>query len=153
MNNLVQELNAVIKSFLEDIKNFPAKDWEKILFDKWSLKQILIHLTGWADYQVQTLEEFQEEKEPVIPDRLKERINDDLVAKKGNEAWKKVYADFLKTEASLISQYKKLRDKDWDRKIWKDRQTTPRKFINLEIKHYKDTHGPQIQHLLNAYKS
>src|SRR3989339_454114 len=129
---LVEELNAVIKLFLEDIRNFPAKDRDKILFDKWSLKQILIHLIGWADYQVKTLEEFQEGKEPVIPDHLKESINDDLVAKKGNEAWEKVYADFLKTEASLTNRYKKLRDKDWDKKIWKGKQTTLREFVNLE---------------------
>lgn len=150
MNVLTQGLTSAVESFLATIRKFPAKDREKILFDKWSLKQILIHLTGWADYQVRTLEEFQKGEEPSIPDRLKERINEDLVTIRGKQTWEKVYADFLKAEASLISKYKELRNKDWDRKIWKSRQTTPREFINLEIKHYKNTHCPQIQHLLNV---
>lgn len=147
-SKLITDLKVARKNLISLVDRFPNNKREKILFDKWSLKDILVHLTGWANHQIETLIKLKAGKKVVIQNNLKDSINENLVFTKGNLSWKVVYNDFLETSNELISHYQNLPRNLWDKKIWEEKETTPRKYIEIEINHYKETHGPQIEKYL-----
>jgi len=118
------------------------------LFDQWSLKELLSHLTGWAKYQINLLERLEKGKQEKLQKSLKNSINIDFVLTRREYDWKKAYQEFLNSSESLIKKYELLPEKLWKEKVYKDKEITSEEFIKIEIKHYIKTHGPQIKKVL-----
>lgn len=150
MNRLIEDFKAARKDLISNVDNFPVDKRGTTSFDKWSLKDILIHLTGWSEYQNKVLKDFKIGKQPIStsPQDLKISINENLVTKKEKFSWRHVYTEFIKISKGLIFQYESLTPEFWNKKIWKSKNTTPKDFIKIEINHYKKTHGPQIRKIL-----
>ncbi len=149
MSSLVKQFSSVQRSLIKIIDQFPKDQREKKLFGEWNLKDLLVHLTGWANYQTITLSQFKKGEELSMKVRTKQEINDSLVRQRRDVPWNQVYQDFLTASGRLIKEYEDLSETLWNTEIWKDRETTPKEFIQLEINHYKNTHGPQIKNVLD----
>lgn len=145
MTKLTKQFIQARDQFIKLIDDFPRDMRENKLFGEWNLKQILIHLTGWSKYQTEVLIEFKKGYEFKIHPNLKSTINEDLVAQKSALTWNQVYRDFILSGKRLVDEYNSLSDKLWSKKIWTNEKTTPKDFIQIEINHYKNTHGPQIK--------
>jgi len=152
MQELIREFIESRRELLEIIECFPVTRRELILFGEWSLKDMIVHFSGWASYQIKTLEQFKDSIEPKIPQNLKTSINKDLIQERAFLSWDKVYNDFLRTSQLLINKYEGLPKELWEKKIWNGKETTPKEFIQIEINHYKNTHGPQIKTILKKIK-
>lgn len=145
---MVAELEKSIAKLIETVDCFPKEKRELILFDQWSLKDILVHLTGWAKYQIKTLKEVQKGKLAETLPNLKSLINENLVAKRKKSSWERIYQEFLMASQKLVKEYRQLPNQFWQKKVYKNKATTVADFIQIEIKHYQKTHGPQIEKAL-----
>lgn len=152
MNNLVNEFKRARKGLFRIIKEFPEEKRELVLFDKWNLKNILSHLSGWAKYQRDSLRLFKKGRKPQFPENLKTSINEDFVYQRGKWSWNRVYQEFLKLSEELIKEYKGLPMELWEKMMNKKQQITPKDFIKIEINHYRKTHGPQVKKVLKIRK-
>lgn len=150
MKKLIKEFEEAKQDLIKIINSFPEEKREKTLFDKWSLKNLLSHLTGWGNYQISTLKQFKRGAEPIVPKSLKSSINDVFVSKRSPWSWNKVYDEFLRISQDLIDEYRGLPGKLWKKEIWKNKKTTPQEFIKIEINHYRKTHGHQIKRILKS---
>ena len=148
MNNLVNEFKRARESLIRTIEEFPKEKRELILFDKWSLKNILSHLSGWAKYQRDSLRLFKKGREPQFPENLKASINEDFVLQRDKWSWNRVYQEFLRLSEELIKEYKDLPGELWEKMMDKEQKITPKEFIKIEINHYRKTHGPQVKKVL-----
>ncbi len=148
MEQLIEKFVKARENLLEIVDSFPKKRTDEILFDKWSLKNIRTHLEGKARYEIKTLKQFEMGIVSEDPPNLKESINENLVSERVSWSWNRVYGAFLKTSQDLIDEYKRLPVELWKKKIWDNKKITPREFIQFEIIHYENTHGPQIKKVL-----
>lgn len=153
MNRLLKEFKTARKNLISCVNKLPKDKRGDILFNKWSLKDILIHLTGWARYQYITLRNFRMGRELISPQNLEFSINDSLVAEKRRSHWRSIYDGFIKVSDQLIAEYEDLPQRLWGKKIWKGEKTTLKEFIAIEIRHYRNTHGPQINKVLKQYSN
>lgn len=151
VNNLIKEFKEARADLIDTVKQFPKDKKEEVLFDKWSLKDILVHLTGWGLHQIDTLRKFQKGKRIITPDNLKASINEDRVAKGKNVDWDTVFKQFINIGEELVLEYDSLPSSLWDRRIWATKEITPKECIQIEINHYKSTHGPQIKKVLKSF--
>ena len=148
MGNLVKDFGKARKDFIILIDSFPNEKREFILFDKWSLKNIIAHLSGWAKYQTKTLKILEKRGKQEIPKGMKTSINEDFVSQREKWSWEKVYQEFLDLTGELIKKYENLPKEVWPDRIYNGGRVTAKDFIKIEIKHYSKTHGPQIKKVL-----
>ncbi|MGB6838678.1 MAG: hypothetical protein WBD86_01325 [Microgenomates group bacterium] len=148
MKNLIKQFEKARKDFLETIDSFPKPRVEEVLFDEWSLKNILSHLSGWAKYQTDTLRLFRKGDKIEVQKNLKHSINEDFVFRREKWSWGRVYQEFLKLSGDLIKEYESLPKELWENEIYNGKETTVEDFIKIEINHYNKTHGPQISRVL-----
>lgn len=151
ISKLIKEFKKARGELIVLIDQFPKDKREETLFDKWSLKDIIIHLTGWARHQKDTLKALKTEKEFVVPQDLKNLINTELVSKRAKTNWMTVYNEFIKISGQLVIEYENLPEKLWKKKIWEMKDTTPIEYIQIEINHYKNTHRLQIEKVLKRF--
>lgn len=148
MNGLAKKFKKVRARLIQDIDNFPEDKREVIIFDKWSLKNILSHLSGWASYQINTLQRLKRGEDVETPKNLKASINEDLVSQQKDWVWDRVYQEFLKLSGELSKEYENLPKRMRGERIYNDKETTVKDFVEIEINHYDKTHGPQIKGVL-----
>ena len=151
ISKLIKEFKKAREGLIVLIDQFPKDKRKETLFDKWSLKDIIIHLTGWAEHQQETLKALKTKRESISPQNLKNLINTDLVSKKARTDWTTLYNKFVKISGQLIAEYEDLPKELWKKKIWKDKDTTPVEYVKIEINHYKNTHGTQIEKVLKRF--
>lgn len=147
VENLVDELKEARTAVVKAVSKVPINKREVVFLGDWSLKDLIAHLTGWAKYQLEVIKDVQTDKTP------KEPGNIDGFNKKSTEvrallSWDKAYSEFLEVSQKLIGTYKGLKTDMWDTLLWDNKKTTLKKFINIEIRHYKKTHLPQILRLI-----
>lgn len=148
MNKLTKDLQIVVGAFIDLVEKFPISKREEIFLENWNLKDILVHLTGWANYQKKILEQFKKDKSLTSQNNLKDLINGQMVAKNKNTKWEIVFKNFKKSTNELITEYTALPEKHWIKKIFEDKDITPEDFIKIEIKHYRETHGLQVMEFI-----
>ncbi len=153
MRPLIKQFSDARSSITDVIGQFPKNQRGGKLFGEWSLKDILVHLTGWANFQMSTLYQLKTGKKLSTEHNPKREINDDFVRHHGDIPWSQVYQNFLTATEGLAKEYEGLPEALWNTKIWSDKETTPKEFIQLEINHYKNTHGPQMKLVLVKMKN
>lgn len=147
MNNLIQELAKARTEIITAIDKVDKNKINITFLEEWNLKDLVSHLTGWADYQMLVIEFLLKGKVPPEPGKI-DTFNQKSTAKRKILPWDKVYEEFKDKSQQLINSYAKIPDNMWDTPLWPDKKTTLEKFIKIEIRHYSITHLPQIQKLL-----
>jgi hypothetical protein len=148
-NKLILELKKVRLELISAIDKFPKEKREEILFDKWSLKDILSHLSGWDKFTIQKINEFLNGKIPRWEISI-DKFNDLNVTKNKNKPWNEIYDEFVKLSLQNIKSYKIIPTTKHDSLIWKDKKYTPKKFLMIDIDHYKNEHLSKILKVLNS---
>lgn len=148
MYELVEKLKEARSEFIKLVESFPKEKREEVLFDKWCLKDLLAHLTGWNIHQIKALEHLVAGKQFELPKNLKNSINIDFVQERLDRSFEKVYQEFLEASQELVETYENTPSKLWHKPLFDKKQKTPEEFIQIEINHLNNTHGPQIKKAL-----
>lgn len=143
MQEKIEELKRARLTLLRAIDNFPKNKREEILFNKWSLKDVVAHISGWDIAIIDLLKSLKKGKTPCWIEGV-HKFNKRSVEKRKRWSWPKVYKEFVKLGKEIIEGYESVPEELWEKRIWEKRSFTPRKFLEIDIKHYRDDHLPQI---------
>lgn len=139
MNQLVNDLARAREELLETIEKIDQKKAVKVILGEWSLKDIVAHLTGWAEYQIAVLKAIKSGNLP--PDcGSVQGYNEQSTSSRKNLPWGKVYEEYKEKGQQLVDEYKSLPDELWTKSV--------EKLIKIETRHYAETHLPQIKQIL-----
>ncbi|NIT04542.1 hypothetical protein GTO10_06650 [Candidatus Saccharibacteria bacterium] len=126
---------------------FPEDKRTEVLFGRWSLKDILAHMSAWDLYSIECLDALKRGKEPKW-DLHVNAFNARAVKKRKDWTFKKVYKEWIEAGEKLIKAYRRLPEEIWDKKFWPNRRFTPKKFLEIDLEHYRDKHLPQLKKFL-----
>ena len=147
MNSLVNELSEARKELIKTVDKVNKNKVNDRLIGDWSLKDLVSHLTGWADYQISVLDVFTKGEVPPEHGKIDD-FNQKSTIERKTQSWDKVYDEYKNKSQKLIDKYLDLPSNKWSQVLWLNKKTTPEKFIKIEIRHYLNTHLPQIKQLL-----
>ena len=143
MKKLLKEFKQSRNLLLLSIKRFPIKSREEVLFDKWSLKDVVAHISAWDILTIEVIKAFKIKKSPKwvisIP-----TFNKVSVSERKEWSWDKVLAEFEKLGIQIYKEYSSLPEELWDKKMYKNKSFTPRSFLKIDIHHYAKEHLPVI---------
>lgn len=126
------------------IDKYPEEKREKIIFDKWSLKDVVAHLNHWMEHDINCLENLLSGTEPHwYPDV--EEFNKSGVDSRKNKTWDEVYEEFISLSENLIKLYKDLPINLRNKSFWKNRNETPITFLDEDISHWQGEHIPSLK--------
>lgn len=143
MDTYIQKFISARQTFIDTIDTFPIDKRESILFDKWSLKQILIHMVFWDTCIAENIAFLKKGQEPPFYGKVND-FNQLSIEKGKNWDWKKTYHEFINAGKRLIGEYETLPEEKWDQKFWKTKNSTPKKLLHIVTKHYSHEHLPEI---------
>ncbi len=144
IEKLIQEFKNLYKDVKEVIDKFPQDKREEILFDKWSLKNVVAHLNHWCVHDLICFRALKEGKEPYWPPGIDEYNEQGIQARK-NKTWNDVYNEFNTLLPKIILEYETLPSGLWSKRFWKAHKFTPLKFLEIDVDHYKNEHLPQLK--------
>jgi hypothetical protein len=143
MDILIAEFSRAKQDFIEALDKFPKEKREEILFGEWSLKDLLAHLSGWMIAAAENVRCLKEGKIPPWVVSIDD-FNKKNVAERKNWDWRKVYKELVETSRKFIEEYVSLPKESWQKKYWPDKSLTPQRILEIEIRHWKKTHLPQM---------
>lgn len=118
---------------------FPADRRTDLLFDKWSLKNIVAHLNGWMVHDIECLNALLENREPFWEPDVDE-FNNKGVEDRKHHSWETIHHEFVDLSTKLIGIYEALPDEVWDMPIWRGKSETAKKFLEEDIAHWGNEH-------------
>src|SRR3990167_1288632 len=104
MRYKMENLKKVIKDLLEVIDKFPADRREDTLFDQWSLKDILAHMSGWNLQRIKELEDFIKGNKIEAINNFDE-FNLKNINKRKPHTWGMIYDEFVKSCRDLTKVF------------------------------------------------
>ncbi len=150
MDNNILALQKYHQEFIELVNRFPVQERLSVLFDQWSLKDILAHIIGWNMCLKENLDFIQQDKEPPFYGKVND-YNAQSVENRKNDSWEKVFKDCDQSGLQLVEAYKNLPEKYWQQKFWPEKSATPEKFLKIVTNHYANEHIPQVQMAFNKF--
>jgi len=151
MNYLIRAFIAARKEFTTSVDAFPEAQREAILFGNWSLKQILIHIIFWDTCIADNVALLKTGKEPPFYGKVND-YNQQSIEKGKSWSWEKTYQEFKLSGERVIREYETLPKEKWEAKFWKNKNSTPKKFLNILIEHYLHEHLPEIKKVMESLK-
>jgi hypothetical protein len=148
MEEKLNEFEQVRKEVGYLIGAFPKTCRNKILFDKWSLKDIVGHLSNWMVHDIDCLTNLKKGVEPYWEPDVDD-FNLRGVTTRKDWSWEKVVGEFGQLGEELTDLYKTLPDVLWDVPIWKKYSETARKFVQEDIDHWKNEHTGDLKEKLH----
>ncbi len=146
MKKEILDYKTARAEFITWIGLVPAEKRETVAVGDWSLKDIIAHLNGWAQFQNRVIQSLLFGKEPEDVINISQ-FNIDSVNHQKDWHWDKIYKEFLQTSEQLLSKYMLIPEKFWDKPIWPHKKTTLAKLIKIETRHYQGEHLEQIRKL------
>ncbi|OGY39448.1 MAG: hypothetical protein A2391_01545 [Candidatus Brennerbacteria bacterium RIFOXYB1_FULL_41_13] len=143
MKKLLKEFRQSRKSLFSAIKRFPIRFREEVLFDKWSLKDVVAHINGWDVLTIEAIKTFKKSRFPKWGTTVAE-FNKISVLKRKKWSWNKVFAEFKKLGVQIHKEYSSLPEELWNKKIYRNRSFTPKTFLKIDIHRYAKEHLPVI---------
>ncbi|MFA6519160.1 MAG: ClbS/DfsB family four-helix bundle protein [Candidatus Shapirobacteria bacterium] len=139
MTDRISQFQSASKDFFETISSFPAAKREEIIFDKWSLKDVIAHLVGWDEH-------FIEELDNLINNKIEKSIwvtipnlNKNSTAKFKNDSYQNVIKTYQQTSQKLINKLRNLDKIYWDKPLFPEKKSrTPQKYLSIWIQHVTD---------------
>ncbi|MFZ3302007.1 MAG: ClbS/DfsB family four-helix bundle protein [Microgenomates group bacterium] len=140
----IDRLKKVHQSVKELIDRYPTERRESVIFDKWSLKDVVAHLSVWLEDDVNALNNHMEGKESYWwPDV--DEFNEKGVNARKELSWDEVYMEFTTLIGKLHEAYEKMPDDLFEKKMWGKHNGTPLRSINVDIEHWEGEHIPSLE--------
>jgi hypothetical protein len=151
ISDLIAQLNQAISNLVSTVDQFPTEKREQQLFDRWSLKDILAHFSGWNLLTVKELTMLQNGQ---VVDRWTggddmDAFNAAEVEKRKHFSWDEAYIEFVDSMQQLLNKYKELTPQQWASRFGPEPQDTPVRSINIDIEHIGEIHLDDIKKFLN----
>lgn len=144
---LIEEAEKARRKVKDLIDRFPPEKRERMLFDKWSLKDVVAHLNTWMVHDIDCLENLKRGVELYWEPDVDE-FNERGVGLRRSNSWVEVYAEFTSLIKKLESLYRELPEELFEVNIWKDHGETVVKFLEGDIKHLESEHIPALEKLV-----
>lgn len=138
-SKLLGEFVKVSEELDNLIQKFPPERREEIIFDKWSLKNVVSHLNHWMVHNINCLECLIRSKIPYWQPDIDE-YNQQGIETRKDWSWEKVYLEFTDLKEKQILSYENLPREFQEKKFWEDRKYTPAIFLDQDITHWRDEH-------------
>ena len=136
MNDQVQQFKDLREKLIEIIDLFNERKTSVLLFDKWSIKDVIAHLSGWNNYHLECLRSLKSGQ--TTPDRKTiGEFNDDSVAARSELNWFQTYNEFVKSSSDLYREYQTVGISD----------PAIEKMVKIDLKHYQE-HLEKIKKLV-----
>lgn len=136
---LLDEFKKISDELENLIQKFPSDRREEIVFDKWSLKNVVSHLNHWMKHDIDCLNALLNEQVPYWEPNVEE-FNRKGVCLRSNNSWNQVYLEFIELKQRLLDLYSNYPEYLRNNKIWPDKNETPAKFLEEDINHWRDEH-------------
>ena len=150
---LVQQFRNLHKELIGYVSQVGLDDRERVLFDRWSLKDVLAHITAWNKIDASGFQqaiEGQQHLSIFIPDDEMDEFNARAVEQARILPWGQVYDEFVKSGEELANAAMQLSAPNWDTTTTDPkREVTLRKDFGWSIEHYRDEHIPQLRNFIN----
>lgn len=143
----LRKFKEVRSEVMNLISQYPPELREKVIFDKWSLKDVIAHLSTWMVHDIDCLQDLIKGKEPYWHASI-DKLNDIGVNERRDRTWDNVYEEFQGLIQKLERIYTNLPEHLQEKKIWKDKDLTPLVFIKDDIAHWSQEHLPVIRQKL-----
>lgn len=145
MQDKIDQLKKVRADILHFASQYPADKREIAIFDKWSLKDVIAHLSNWIVHDIDCLEALKEGREPYWEPDVDE-FNARGVKERKSKSWNEIFDEFGNLSQKLVEIYEKLPDDLWEKDIWKGRGQTAKRFLHEDIEHWRNEHLTVIIH-------
>ncbi|MEK7524988.1 MAG: hypothetical protein AAB548_01290 [Patescibacteria group bacterium] len=146
-SDLIEKTENVRNRVRDLVDHFPPEKREEILYDRWSLKDVVAHLNTWMIHDVGCLESLMKGIEPYWEPDVDE-FNERGVSARRDKSWEDVYVEFVLLMEKLNRIYRQLPEDLFEMKIWKDHDETAVKFLEGEITHWEGEHIPLLEKTL-----
>lgn len=133
---ITDKLVKVRQELIDTANQFPSIKREEVLFDKWTLKDILAHLSGWAIFTSDCIKKFKTKSLPFWNIKIND-FNQQSVNNRQRLSWQQTLDEFIKVSQTNIDEYKSLESDISDKKIWPNKSYTPSKFFEIDVNHYQ----------------
>lgn len=141
---MIQQFAKARQEFIDAVERFPKDKRAMVLFDRWSLKEILTHIAGWDNCIANNIICIKKNQEPPHYGKVDD-FNKNSVEKGRRWNWERAYKEFIKGGELIVREYGSLPEALWDKKFWPTKNSTPRKFLQIVTHHYLRDHLPEIR--------
>lgn len=125
------------------INIFPVEKREQIIFDKWSLKDLVGHISGWDILTVEVLKNIKQNKLSKWLYSVDEMNKISVQARKP-KPWKTIYEEFINASQELVNQYSSIPGDLWEKPLFSGKKFNAAKFLKIDLDHYLE-HLEQIK--------
>src|SRR3989344_2038820 len=144
--HLIDKFKKLHNELIILVDTFPENERGEILFDKWSIKDVLIHIAAWNKNDISRFRLAMLDGDPSLTwiDDLDE-FNVIAIKEAKDSSWENVYQDFVSSGNELTEIAEKLPDLKWEVTIDPEHKMTLLKDFLYTIEHYEDEHIPQLK--------
>jgi len=135
MKTQINELNKLRQELIDLVAKFSAEKSDEKLFDQWSLKDLIAHLTGWDAHFIDQLANLKSNQiEKSIWVKIQD-LNLLSVKKYSND---QVFDVYKEISGQLIKDLTSLPQDLWDKPLFLKKNYTARKYIPIWVQHLID---------------
>lgn len=146
--NKIQLFKNISEELESLILKFPDEKREEIIFDKWSLKNVVSHLNHWMIHDIDCLTSLLNGQIPFWEPDV-EVFNARGVDQRKNLSWDEIFSEFVELKCKLIDVFEKVDEKMVNIKIWPDKNETAIKILDDDIYHFRYEHVTQLTDYLD----
>lgn len=107
--DLIDKFQKLHQQLVGLVNQVPANLREQVLFDKWSLKDILAHISAWNLLTTDRVKGTRRgELFPWVEDEDLDKFNQEEILKRRNLGWNKIHGELIKATEEMINMYKNL---------------------------------------------
>ena len=137
MNITIDKLINIRMELLDAVNKFDSDKREVVLFDKWTLKDVLAHLCGWDQLTAAVLINLINGKQSMWGKGVNE-MNQESVNLHQPKSWNEIYNEFVAGSQKMIDEYSNLLENMWNQPLYPNKKFTPAKFLKIDIDHYQE---------------
>lgn len=137
ISDTMTELKRARDELFSAVESFPADKRPDVLFDKWSLKEILSHINGWNLLRIMELNLLLQNK-PIDKIADFDACNLMFVKERTGKSWDYVYSELITSSNALVGAYSKLPEKVFTSKIWNDSRKTVLDWLRIDLDHWAE---------------
>jgi len=141
-----KEARSVLVQALAD---FPKNRRKETLFGAWTLMDVIAHMSGWMIAAANNVKLLKKGEVPPWVESIN-KFNKENVEKRKSWSWERVYKELIKVSEEFIKEYERLPRELWEKRYWPRRSFTPKKILEIEIKHFRDTHLPPVVEIIKG---
>lgn len=132
------------------IDQFPKQKRNEVLFDKWSLKDVVAHLSAWMEDDLKALRNLKKGKKTFWEPDL-DAFNEKGVSTRKGKSWDAVYKEFTDLIEDLNNEYLSLSEELFNTEMWKNHKGTPARSLKVDIRHWEEEHIPSLTKVLEKF--